>query len=146
MKVLRFRRLCLGAGLCLFASVACAHGTHAAAPAAKPEAPAARVAIDPETGKVRPVEHDDAPATEETMRALSRSSQIQSTTREIMSRSGARGMMLDESFMSFTVVRRNADGSLSSACVQGQPAALRLLQTAAPMPRDVKAGGAYETE
>jgi hypothetical protein len=134
----------MGASFALFASSLFAHSTEPA-PQARQAAPAARVAIDPDTGRLRPVEHDDG-ATTTTLSIAGRSSvHDQGPARDIYSRNGVRGMTLDESFLSFTVVRRTADGGLDSACVQGESAAAKLLQTA-PVSRNAKVGGKYETE
>ena len=51
-------------------------------------------------------------------------------------------MLLDKRFMSYTVVSRNADGGLDSACVQGEEAATKLLQ--GPIARTQTAGGKHE--
>jgi len=123
--------------------VVSAHGT-APDPQTEQTAPAARVALDPASGKQRPVEYDDG--IDAGAASTSRGpAQGQAALRQIYSRTGARGVALDESFMSYTVVRRNPQGGLDSACVQGESAAHSLLEPA-PVARSVKSGGAYETE
>jgi hypothetical protein len=136
-------RLVSGVGFALSSSVVAAQGDPSIAQAA-PAAPAARVAIDPDTGKLRPVEHDDA--AEAAGPAVARSAlRTESALRQVYSRTGVRGVTLDESFMTYTVVRRNAQGGLESDCVHGESAAQHLLH-AAPVSRATKTGGAHETQ
>ena len=139
----RLWRLASGAGLALFSTITWSHPTDTDSAESAAQA-GARVAVDPETKKLRPVEHDEY--TSASRAAASRSPvHNQGAPRVIYSRSGARGMTLDESFMSFTVVRLNADGNLESACTEGEAAALKLLQDK-PTFRKVTSGGRYETE
>src|SRR5262249_19066237 len=108
-------RLTMGASFALFASTVFAQSTEPAAQAPQ-VAPAARVAIDRARGKMRPVEHDDAvqagkPKANTAARSLV---QTQGAPRPIISSQGVRGRVLDRSSMTYTVVRRNAEGGLDS--------------------------------
>lgn len=134
-------------GLLLACSLATASGIAAAQPAADtpqaspPASSAARHSVD-DSGRGRPVEHDDRIEDSRGPSSSQRSAAGAAALRNVSSRSGAMGVVLDESFMSFTVVKRNADGSISSTCVPGKERAERVMQQSSRLPR----GGANETE
>ncbi len=101
-----------------------------APPAARPESVAGAglvAALDPATGKlVRPSADDmaelqrQAAATSQRLRSLA-------APRETRAAGGGVSIALDESFDSYVVVRRNADGSLEQACEPGEQNAQKAL-------------------
>jgi hypothetical protein len=125
-----------------------------AAPSASAQAQAQRIAIDPETGRARAPELDEMPAA---ARGAARAAVAPGAARAAVApgaaragapaderarpvagtRFGAKGFRVDPSRMSFTVVRRNADGSISTQCVANESAAEHALHGAV-------AGGAHD--
>ena len=108
----------------------------AAALAASPAAQAAdvgmRVVKDPVTGQLR------APTAEE-FQAMQEQEAKEKTSRpaaaaaaapmvERRAANGAVGMQLNEDFMTYSVVKRNADGTITTHCVTGAEAATKLLK------------------
>ena len=86
---------------------------------------AMRVFIDPATGKIR---QPTAEEQQEFSRSIDRQLQSSGKTMTIKTTaSGMRMMELDESFMNYSVVRVNADGTLSESCVIGPKAAADLV-------------------
>jgi hypothetical protein len=102
-----------------------------AASSAWAQAPTKRVAVDPETGQLRAPEADEMPAAR--ANAAARAATPNGGARAAAAderakpatgtRFGAKGFRVDPSRMSFTVVRRNADGTLATQCVSGESAA-----------------------
>jgi hypothetical protein len=128
--------------LALISSVAFAQTTGPVAN--EPVRPGMRVAIDPETKKLRPVEHDDAVGAARSAAARSALSSRRAV-KVVTLGNGARVLQLDESFMSYSTARLGPDGKLDSACVVGEDAAAKLLREK-PVSRTAAAGGRYETE
>ncbi|HEY2976748.1 MAG TPA: hypothetical protein VGJ35_02190 [Burkholderiaceae bacterium] len=105
--------------------------------------------IDPDTGRPRMPEHDElaaARAKAQAARTSARSaapeanavkSALQAhpaaelmTARPLNAQLGAKGSRVDASRLSFTVVRRSADGSVSTQCITGEDNATKALQSA----------------
>jgi hypothetical protein len=124
-------------------------GAFAAPPASAQALQAQRVVIDPYTGRARMPEHDElaaAKAQAQTARAASRAAApegnevkalLQShpaahllTARPLNAQLGAKGYRLDSSRLAFSVVRRSADGTLTTQCVNGEDAANKALHGA----------------
>ena len=121
-----------------------------AAPSASAQAlQVQRIVIDPDTGRPRMPEHDElaaARAKAQAARASARSaapeanavkSALQAhpaaelmTARPLNAQLGAKGSRVDASRLSFTVVRRSADGSVSTQCITGEDNATKALQSA----------------
>jgi len=120
-----------------------------APPASAQALEARRIVIDPDTGRARMPEHDElaaARAKAQSARASARGaapeasvvkSALQShpavqlmTARPLNAQLGATGSRVDASRLSFTVVRRNADGSVSTQCVTGEDNASKALHGA----------------
>jgi hypothetical protein len=112
-----------------------------AAPSAWAQAQAQRIAIDPETGRLRAPEADELPAARANAGAA-RAAAATSAARAAApaeerakpaagTRFGAKGFRVDPNRMSFTVVRRNADGSLATQCVNGESAAQHAMHNVA---------------
>jgi Tfp pilus assembly protein PilW len=112
------------------------------------------VAIDPATGKLRPVEHDDKiiPDTTAQRQAfgaaakpasplLQRMTEQATSARTQQQASGAKSAMVNPKRYSYATATRNADGSLSSHCVQGEDAATHALHVQAAK-NLLKKGGA----
>jgi hypothetical protein len=77
----------------------------------------AQVVRDAETGELRAPTAQEAAA----LRAAGGPAESRaSTAREIRHKNGAVEMRLDESTMMYSVARRQADGSITQACVQGE--------------------------
>lgn len=86
-------------------------------PAAQAPDAGVRVFIDPVTKRIRPPEPGEA-------EALAPGAQApQAAPQAIFHRTGAVGLRLDDSFMSYFVATKNADGTLSFQCVAGKQAA-----------------------
>ena len=112
-----------------------------AAPSAWAQAQAQRIAIDPETGRLRAPEADEMPAAranESAARAAVAPSAARAAAPAderakpaVGTRFGAKGFRVDPSRMSFTVVRRNADGTLATQCVSGESAAQHAMHNVA---------------
>ncbi len=89
-----------------------------AAPAAKPAPEGGlKVFIDPATKQIRAPQPGEAEAL--TSRRLTRESATVGSA-PIDHRGGAHFVRVDDSAMSYAVVTRNADGSLTFQCVQGK--------------------------
>jgi hypothetical protein len=142
MQSQRWWRFGGSACLALFSSVAFAQTTGPVA--SEPVRPGMRVAIDPDTKKLRPVEHDDAVSATRSAAARSALSSRRAVNVITLS-NGARAIELDERFMSYSAARLGADGKLESACVVGEDAVAKLLREK-PANRTASAGGRYETE
>jgi hypothetical protein len=107
-----------------------------ASPAAA-QAQAQRIVIDPATGRARMPEHDELAAPASAARAApggtlrsQMTDPLGSTARPLAAQLGARGFRTDPSRMSFTVIQRNPDGSISQRCVTGEEAAVKALHGA----------------
>lgn len=117
------------------------------APAASAQSlPAQRIVIDADTGRPRMPEPDElnvaraaqsARMTERAGEANAMKSALKShpalqlmTARPLNAQLGARGARLDASRLSFTVVRRQADGSVATQCVAGEDNANKALHGA----------------
>jgi hypothetical protein len=111
-----------------------------AAPPAMAQSAAQRVAIDPETGRLRAPELEElnspTAAARAAIAAANRSARAaapaQERARPIVSgvQLGARGYRMDPNRMMHTVVRRNADGTVSTNCVTGESATDKALHAA----------------
>jgi hypothetical protein len=77
-----------------------------------------RAAIDPKTGKLRPVEHDEAKQLNDAARALVGTPAP--AFQQVVQPSGAVSVSLGDHFMEFATVARGADGKLAFACEQGE--------------------------
>jgi hypothetical protein len=114
---------------------------------------AATVAIDPATGKLRPVEHDDkitAPNTAAQRSAFGAAAKPAAPNLQRMQQaspamqqhaSGAKSMQLSPQRHAYTVATRNADGTLTTQCVPGEDAATHALHVQAAK-NTLKKGGA----
>jgi hypothetical protein len=108
-------------------------------------AQAQRIAIDPETGRARAPELDEmssaraaAAAASAAPSAARAAAPAEERAKPVAgARFGAKAFRVDPSRMSFTVVRRNADGSVTTQCLAGETAAEHALHAAA-------LGGAHE--
>lgn len=121
-----------------------------AAPSASAQSlEAHRIVIDPYTGRARMPEHDElaaAKAKAQAARAAARAASpevnpMQSalrshpaaqlmTAQPLNAQLGAKGSRVDASRLSFSVARRNADGTLSTQCVTGDDTASKALRGA----------------
>ena len=89
-----------------------------------------RAYVNPNTRQLRPAFPEDLAAEAAAAPATSEgATPVASTTDE-----GARGMALDESFMSYAVARIEPDGSVKQDCVENQPNEKAALQAAAAAP------------
>jgi hypothetical protein len=91
-----------------------------------------RAYIDANTKQLRPAFPDELAAEAAAARsapAVASTAPIVSTTDE-----GARGMSLDESFMSYATARIEPDGSVKQDCLENQPSEKAALQAAAAAP------------
>ncbi len=90
----------------------------AESPAAGSSAAASsRVAIDPVTKRVRPVEMEEGAALSRSSEQRARAqSQAPQGARQFRAPGGAVGVMLDDSTHSFSTATRNADGQLKVGC------------------------------
>ncbi len=142
-------------------------GAEPAAPvtATAPTASGQRVAVDPATGRMRAPTAEEAAELDRQDRAARarqrlQKSAAQATTQQLAGAesvaedgtfttpSGAKGMVLDDSQMVYSVVRRGTDGSLTMECVEGVDAANKLVKRKAPpaaaKPAAASQGGAHE--
>jgi len=121
-----------------------------AAPSASAQSlQAHRIVIDPYTGRARMPEYDElaaAAAKAQAARASARAASPESnamqsalrshpaaqlmTAKPLNAQLGAKGYRVDASRLSFSVVRRNADGTLSMQCVAGDDAASKAMHGA----------------
>jgi hypothetical protein len=98
-----------------------------AAPAVWAQSQAQRIAIDPATGRARAPEADELAAAR--ANAVARSAARAGAAADDHPkpvtgvRFGAKGFRVDPSRMAFTVVRRGADGLITTQCVAGETAA-----------------------
>jgi hypothetical protein len=149
------------------ASPASAAKAGAPVTATGPTASGQRVAVDPATGRMRAPTAEEA-AELDRLDRVARSGQrlqrsaAQTTTQQLAgvesvaddgtftTAEGAKGMLLDDSQMVYSVVTRGADGSLSMECVDGVDAANKLVKRkatpAASKPMPASQGGSYETK
>jgi hypothetical protein len=122
------------AALPLAACAVAALGAFVVLPASA-QAPAQRIAIDPETGRARAPELDEmsaARAPAAAARSAARAAAPDERARPMAgARFGAKAFRVDPNRMSFTVVRRNADGTLAHHCVTGESAAQHALHSVA---------------
>ena len=97
----------------------------AAVPMAHAADPGMTVTKDPQTGQLRAptAEEMEALKAKEASTSSARQSLRAAPLTERYHANGAVSVMLDESFMSYSVVTRNADGSLREDCVVGADAA-----------------------
>lgn len=130
----------------LLGTAACAAavlGATGAPPAAAQALPAQRIVIDKDTGRARMPEHDElaAPPAARAAAPADRSAKgaLQShpaahllQARPLSAQLGAKGHRVDASRLSFTVLKRGADGQLDSRCVTGEPAMLEALSAPSP--------------
>jgi hypothetical protein len=134
------KRTAKHAVLPLLACVAAAALSALAAPSAWSQSQAQRIAIDPETGRARAPELDEIPAGR-VAAGVARAAAATSAARAATpaeerakpvagTQFGAKGFRVDPSRMSFSVVRRNADGSITTQCVAGEFAAEHALHAA----------------
>ena len=111
-------------------------------PPAVAQAQSQRIAVDPQTGQLRAPELDElSRAAPSAMRAAPSGARV-ATPNEGAKRLnsvqfGAKGFRTDPNRMSFTVVRRGADGSISTECVTGETAATHAMHR-------VASGGRHE--
>ena len=97
-----------------------------AAPTVSAQAQGQRIAVDPRTGQLR------APELDEMSRGAARAAAASPGAKRLHGvQFGATGFRVDPSRMSYTVVRRGADGSISTQCVAGEAAASKALQSVA---------------
>jgi hypothetical protein len=134
------------AALPLAACAVAALSAFAAPPTSAQALQAQRIVIDPYTGRARMPEHDEiaaAQAQTQAARAASRAaapsgnavkSTLQAhpaaqlmTAKPLNAQLGAKGYRLDSSRLAFSVVRRNADGTVSTQCVTGGDAVGKVL-------------------
>lgn len=124
-------------GLALSGAIAATGAAAQGAPADEAMA-GLKVVRDPVTGQLRTPELDEAgPAAAANARsavsgAQQRRAQALQRFREataVAGVKGAKGLRLDASHMNFSVVHRNADGSLTQDCVVGEQAAATALST-----------------
>ena len=105
---------------------------------AAPQEGGLRAYIDPETRQLR------APLPEELERDRARAGHQDRNAdgrgREIVSRSGAIGVKLDESHDVSAVVRRRPDGALEEFCVVGPDSAQKLLDARMPPEKSLTSG------
>ena len=89
-----------------------------------------RIVRDPVTGQLRaptPEEFQAIEAQELKAKAAARATTAPVAPTEVRRADGSAKLMLDESQMSYAVVTRNADGSLTEHCVTGADAAQKVL-------------------
>jgi hypothetical protein len=100
-----------------------------------PQAPQAglRAYIDPETGQLRQPTQEELLA-ESQAGQLAKSLRQQSVQQgtEFVTPSGAIGMYLDDSFMSYSVVQKTESGALAEFCVVGPEQAAKVMNLKAP--------------
>jgi hypothetical protein len=113
-------------------------------PSAAQGMPMQRVVIDPVTGKVRLPEHDEVDQAGPSAGASSARSAAPQAAAGLQShpamqrmlstqptaRFGTVAQRMDADSLSFTVARRNADGSLDTTCVAGEDAATHAMHAA----------------
>jgi hypothetical protein len=116
----------------------------------------ATVAIDPATGKLRPVEHDDKLGAAQNSTAkrpvfgaaakpqspLMQSMMSQPSSQVQQHANGARSAMVNPKRYSYSVAKRQADGSITTQCAPGEDAAVHALH-AQTAKAGVKQGGAH---
>ena len=108
-----------------------------AAPSVWAQVQGQRIAVDPQTGQLRAPELDEmSPGTARAAAAAApgaaRAAAASSGAKRLNGvQLGATGFRVDPSRMSYTVVRRGADGSISTQCVAGEAAASKALQSVA---------------
>ena len=125
----------------LAGALACLAATAVAAQSAP--APAARVAIDPVTKQIRPLEPDEARALDRDAQARVRAASSNATAnRQFRGPGGSVGMTLDDSTHSHVVARRAADGKVSTQCdtVPGKVAQSAAAPAAAPISTAARGG------
>ncbi len=104
---------------------------------------AVTAAIDPATGKLRPIEHDDAKAQASASQqraafgaAAKPAAPLQQRMTELAAgaqtqyhANGARSRVLSPARHAYSVATLNADGSISTTCLHGEDAAAHALHT-----------------
>lgn len=110
-----------------------------AAPPAAAQERATRIVIDKDTKRARMAEHDEIAAAKAAPSARAANATGTVTFQSvpdallhgqpINAQLGARGHRTDEKRMSFTVIQRNADGTWSTQCVNGETAAQHALHS-----------------
>lgn len=118
-------------------SVAASHGE---APAAKAEDTVVtfaglQIAIDPETGRLRPPTEEEAAALAQGMRDLFGSQSFAAASDTVVTehKDGMLSAVLGLDTLNFTVLRSNGDGTYSKECVSS-PEAAEAFVAAAPQP------------
>lgn len=95
-------------------------------------APGMRVFIDPRTGQIRQPDPEELQIV---------SSQLVEAPQRIVSSTGLDGLRLTENQMIYSVARKNPDGTVTFDCVDGRPAAVRVLE----QPAQSKTAASKET-
>lgn len=107
----------------------------AGAPLAVSASENAQVVRDAETGQLRAPTAEEAKA----LRAAGgRAAASASGQREIRHKNGTVEMVLDNSTLMYSVARRNADGSITQACVQGEDKAQAATQAPASFAKPLR--------
>ncbi len=107
----------------------------AGAPLAVSAEEKAQVVRDAETGQLRAPTAEEAAA----LRASGgKAAAAASGQREIRHKNGTVQMVLDNSTLMYSVARRNADGSISQACVQGEDKAQAATQAPASFAKPLR--------
>lgn len=120
-------------GIAALPMQALAHGEHAdAAPSASVSATSGQVVVrDADTGKLRAPTAEEANALSASGKSNSRrAATVEPTTLSRSHWSGARGARLTDEFMSYSVVVRQADGTLATLCFETREAADAALKAA----------------
>lgn len=126
-------------GLMSFPNVRIVQGTPVAAPAAAPGA-GLRAYIDPETGALSEPSAVEVAALQAMLPAPSRRPAPKALRVFRLAGGRGEGVELDDSFMSYTVVRNVGDGVLVEACVVGEDLAERLIRLGGPVALPAKGG------
>ncbi|HUM06555.1 MAG TPA: hypothetical protein VLT90_13905 [Terriglobales bacterium] len=116
--------------------------TKAAAPAASATVSGQHVAIDPATKQLRQPTAEEAKALADQMRAT----QSKKALKAVKHSNGSKSVKLSDQFMETMIVRINADGSLSEACVKTPDEAAAFLTSEQKKAADTKAKSAPAEE
>lgn len=92
-----------------------------------------RVAIDPETKKIRPLTPEESQALSDALK--NSAGKAPGEVRIYQYSNGMLSAELSEEYMDSLVVQRNADGTLSMECVRGTKAATALVESGIPVPQ-----------
>jgi hypothetical protein len=105
----------------------------ATAPVAQSSQAGMKAYIDPTTGQLRqPTEEDLVAESQAAQRAQTLTQQRFQQGTEFVTRSGAIGMRLDDSFMSYSGVQKTESGALVEFCVVGPEQAAKAMNLKAP--------------